>query len=75
MNLETTIRLPRRSSHPAVDGQGCVIGLVVQQPGRVVVIHLDHPGVTIEADIPPTYTATANREVSNLYFCMSFPPT
>ena len=72
MNLETTIRLPRRSSHPAVDGQGRVIGLVVQQPGRVVVIHLDHPGVTIEADIPPTYAATASREVSNLYSVCRF---
>ena len=71
MDLETNFSLPRRSDYTEVDGQGRLIGFVVQQPpeiSRVVVIHLDHPGVTVEADILPTSTDTAVEEVSNSTF-------
>ena len=72
MNLETTFHLLTGGSHPGkVDGQGRAIGFLVRrsysEPSGVVVIHLDYPGVTVEADIPRTYAHTEVGRVSDSY--------
>jgi hypothetical protein len=77
MSLETTFRSPRGYSYAGnVDGQGRVISFLVRrlpEPPRVVAIHLDYPGVTVEADIPRTYTNTAVGRVSDAYFFSPSP--
>lgn len=71
MNLETTFHFPGRYHLLRADGQGRVVGFLVRrlsEPPRAMVIHLDHPGLVMELDIPPTYAPRAGREVSDLGF-------
>ena len=69
MNLETTFQLPNRGGHHGIDGQGRVLGFLgVIFPGRVTFIHPDYPGVTVEAEIPPTYGHTAGGQVGDPHF-------
>ena len=78
MNLKTTFCLPQGGEFPRFDGQGRLIGFLFQlssELARVVITHLDHPGVTIESDIPLTYAPTADRRVSCFCFFMTSPPT
>lgn len=73
MNLETNFQLPNRGGHHGIDGQGRVLGFLgVIFPGRVTFIHLDYPGVTIEAEIPHTYGYTAGGQVGDpCFFALS----
>ena len=57
MKLETTFRLSHvQDNMLEAHGQGRVIGFAIRrfppEPSRMVIIHLDHPGVAVEADIP-----------------------
>ena len=70
ISLETTFRLPEGCTLYEVDGQGRVIGFLVHSrptPPRVILVHLDHPGVIVEFDIPPTYELAESRRVSNVH--------
>lgn len=67
MVLETIPHLP--NEYLKVDGQGRVLGFLVENspnPPRVVIIHLDHPGVTVESDILPVHELVSSRRVSYL---------
>jgi hypothetical protein len=77
MNVTATFCLPQGADFPRFDGQGRVIGFLIQQftePSRLVIIHLDHPGVTVVSDIPLAYAPTTGRRVSCFRFFMTFPP-
>ena len=68
MNLETTFRLPIEGGRPRIDGRERVVGFLDELPGRVTFIHLDYPGVTVEAGIPPPYARAERGPVSGPYF-------
>lgn len=54
MSVETTLSLPGGPGSPKADGQGRVIGLLVQKlsgPLRVIIIHLDYLGAILELEI------------------------
>lgn len=65
MSPETTFPIPKEHSFIQAYGQGRVVGILTQDPQgltQVVVIHLDHPGVSMESEVSPVY----NIDVSNL---------
>ena len=73
MSLETTLRLPGGCGIPGIGAQGRVIGFVVQPsrgPGRLVAIHLDNPGVTVEAEIPHANALPSDSRVSGFCLCV-----
>ena len=56
MNLETEFPIPERSDLLWVNGQGRIAGFVFQESFEspsVTVLHLDHPGVILEIQLPP----------------------
>jgi hypothetical protein len=87
MSLETTFQLPEGSILLRSEGQGRVIGLLVQWtfvPPQAIIIHLDHPGVILEFDIPRPYvsnlrlfcalTVSIMWASSPIYGTFAFPP-
>lgn len=73
MSFETTLRLPGGRGIPGIGGQGRVIGFVVQPsrgPGRLVAIHLDNPGATVEAKIPHANALLSDPRVSGFCLCV-----
>ena len=75
MTLETTFHLPRGCSVLKTDGQGRIICFLVQwslEPPRVMIIHLDYPGVTLESKFLKTYMFENGRIVSNSHFPHGF---
>ena len=59
MSLETTFPIHRKYCFLEAHGQGRVVGLLIQrpfEPPRVIVTHLDYPGVRMESEVPRTYT-------------------
>ena len=74
VSLETTFPIPEGYSFLQAHDQGRVVGFLIQrppEPPRAVVIHLDCPGVSMESEVPPAYTAEIGPTVSGLSF--SFP--
>lgn len=69
MGLEITFPIPEGYGFLQVHGQGRIIGFLIQeplQPPRAVAIHLDYPGVSVESQIPHTYSPSeAGSTVSN----------
>jgi len=54
-NLETELPIPGRSKVHWVSGQGRIAGFVFQtgfESPAVTIIHLDHPGVTLQIQLP-----------------------
>jgi len=59
MSLETTFPLPEGYSFLQANGQGRVVGFLIQmglEPPRAVIIHLDYPGITAEFGVSPAYS-------------------
>ena len=57
MSPETTFRLAEGFGFFKADGQGRIIGFLVQKfegPPRVILVNLDHPGLIAESQFPPT---------------------
>ena len=51
MILDTTFHLPEEHGLLKADGKGRVVGFLLQRSTelpRAIIIHLDHPGVTLE---------------------------
>ena len=61
MSEEHTLKLPEKFHFSHVDGRGRVIGPLVCTSVRLILINLDHPGVTLESEFTSSY-------VSNVHF-------
>jgi len=73
MSLEATFPTPEGYGFAGAHGQGRVIGLLIGKSRgslRAIVLHLDHPGVSMEFELPPTYSA--NSGVSDFPLLMLF---
>ena len=70
--MVTTFPIPEGCGSFEAHGQGRVVGFLTRKPHWslwavvIYVIHLDYPGVSMEFEIPPTYTAGAGSNVSDL---------
>lgn len=71
MILDTTFHLPEEHGLLKADGKGRVVGFLLQRSTelpRAIIIHLDHPGVTLEYNISLTPTFEEDRQVGNHRF-------
>ena len=63
MSLEITFPIPKGYSFIQAYGQGRVVGFLIQSPlgpQQVAVIHLDHPGVSVESKVPRVYDTSVS---------------
>ena len=68
MNLEVPFRLPSEYDFLKADGQGRIVCFLVKrtlEPPRVMIIHLDHPGIIVESKFLKSYPFEDGRTVSN----------
>ena len=70
MSPESTFRLPEGFGFLKADGQGRIIGFLVQKfggPPRVILVNLDHPGLIAESQFLPNFVIVSNYCCSRLF--------